>query len=268
MRIGVNVTSPTNFPIAMALVRAGHAQYVELLVDNFLHVAPAVLARDLAGVPVSFHVMNSRFFERDAVGLDELAGRLRALARILRPLYLSDHLARFTHEGRRLPMLLELDAERDYAAARERVAAWQERLGERLHIENFPSVLGDGNAQAEFYGRLVAETGCGVLFDFCNAVVAELNTGYAATTWLPVVRAMPHFHVAGFRRTEGDPALVIDSHDGPIAPETLTFMQAFERERGGLAGLTLVVERDANIELAPWAADIQAARRVQAGVHV
>lgn len=263
MRIGVNVTSPTNFPIAMALVRAGQADFCELLVDNFLHVPGAEIRRSFGDVPVSFHIMNSRFFERDAAQLDEMAARLRALIREVEPLYVSDHLARFTHDGRRTPMLLELDPERDYAEARARVAAWQERLGERLYIENFPSVLGDGNDQAGFYGRLVAETGCGVLFDFCNAVVAELNTGYAAHRWLPAIRQATHFHTAGFRRTEGEPALVIDSHDSPIAPETLAFMRAFERERGGLTGLTLVVERDANIEFEQWAADIQAV----GGVH-
>ena len=233
MRIGVNVTSPTNFPIAVALVRAGHAQFLELLVDNFLHVPGGALR----------------------AALDELAARLRALIRDVEPLYVSDHLARFTHDGRRLPMLAELDTERDYVAARTRLAAWQERLGERLHVENFPSVLGEGNNQADFYARLVADTGCGVLFDFCNAVIAELNTGYPAQRWLPVVRDMPHFHIAGYRRTEGEPALVIDSHDSPIAEDTLAFLRAFARERGGLAGLTLVVERDANIDFAPWAAD-------------
>lgn len=193
MRIGVNVTSPTNFPIAVALVRAGHAQFLDLLVDNFLHVPGGALR----------------------AALDELAAQLRALIRAVEPLYVSDHLARFTHGGRRLPMLAERDAERDY----------------------------------------VADTGCGVLFDFCNAVVAELNTGYPAQRWLPVVRDMPHFHIAGYRRTEGEPALIIDSHDSPSAEDTLAFLRAFARERGGLAGLTLVVERDANIDFAPWAAD-------------
>ncbi len=125
-------------------------------------------------------------------------------------------------------------------------------------------MLGGGNDQADFYARLVADTGCGVLFDLSNAVVAELNTGYPALRWLPVVRAMPHFHIAGYRRTEGEPALVIDSHDSPIAEDTLAFLRTFERERGGLEGLTLVVERDANIDFDPWAADIRAVEAVHA----
>lgn len=258
MRIGVNVTSPTNFPVALALVEAGHAHFCEILIDNFLHVPGPSLRASFKGVPVAFHIMNSRFVERDEAALDALAARLRILIAEVEPLYVSDHLARFTSQGRQLPMLLEFDGVRDFALARQRVAAWQDRLGQRLLIENFPSVLGDGKEQASFYARLVAETGCGVLFDFSNAVVAELNTGYAARNWLPVVEAAEHFHAAGFRRTESTPTLVIDSHDGPPAPETLAFIADFERRRGGCTGITLVVERDANIELGPWSEDIRA----------
>ena len=72
--------------------RCGHADFCELLIDNFLHVDPAAMRADLGDTPVAFHVMNSRFLEQGPVPLEALAARLRELMAALHPLYVSDHL--------------------------------------------------------------------------------------------------------------------------------------------------------------------------------
>ena len=117
-----------------------------LLIDNFLSVPPEEMAQGF-GAPVGFHIMFSKFIENDDAALDSMAIRLRRLIDLLKPLYVSDHIARFNHEGRQLYHLAEIDYITDYEQVRCRVDWWQQKLGCRLHLENYPSIM-DGGVEA------------------------------------------------------------------------------------------------------------------------
>jgi hypothetical protein len=233
------------------------------MIDNFIHIDPEMLKKSFPGIPLSFHIMNSQFFRRDVAELKTLATKLKPFIRELRPAYVSDHLADFSHEGRRYPFPQEIDYRGDRAAALGRVKLWQDLVGSQLLLENYPSILDGGRAQPEFLDALVRETGAGLLLDLSNAVVAERNCGLALEAWTPLVRRAERFHVAGHRAADTVPPIIQDSHDCALSPETLDFLRRCKpllegRER------SLVVERDADIAVESWSKDIAEAQEALA----
>jgi hypothetical protein len=260
MKIGINWSSPRRLPVVRALLANGRASFCEILIDNFLHCGAEDIASLFPGTPISFHIMNSQFIQRDVKELSLLGATLRGLIRNLNPLYVSDHLALFSCEGRRLPMPMEVDYARDFALARERVGLWQELLGVPLLIENYPSILDEGRAQPDFLGALAKETGAGVLFDLSNAVVANKNCGVPLAAWSDIIRRAHHFHAAGYTLSDTKPPIVRDSHDAALSPDTLIFLRgALELMRDPETS-SIVVERDGNIEEESWSRDLEAVR--------
>ncbi|MBI3552020.1 MAG: DUF692 family protein [Elusimicrobia bacterium] len=260
MKIGLNWTSPKYLPVVRSLLGDGAASFCEIMADNFLHIPPDDLAAVFPGVPVAFHIMNSQFILRDQAELAAVSQGLKPLIAALHPLYVSDHLALFSHEGRQLPLILEIDYERQYPLVRERVELWQELIGAPMCFENFPSILDGGCAQPDFLSRLSKETGAGVLFDFSNAVTAQRNCGTPLKDWAQIVGSARHFHAAGYRDSETEPVIVRDSHDGELSQETLEFLASSRALLKEPQASTLVVERDANISPESWAKDMRSAR--------
>lgn len=256
MQLGVNFTAPHCFPVTSQLLETGAASFCELLIDNFLHLDPEVIAQGLCGRPAAFHIMNARFLERMP---ESMGARLREFIQALKPLYVSDHLARYTHDGRMLPVLLELDYARVGDEVARAVTEWQDQLGTRLLLENYPSILPGGEQQPAFYERLVKMTGCGVLFDVSNAIVAEQNGGAPADAWLDLASQMNHFHIAGFSYLGTVPEITVDSHDTAIAPKSLEFLRRLTLARGS-TNMTIVIERDANIDEESIRRDLEAVR--------
>ncbi len=264
MRIGFNFTLGDTAPLVRRLLAAGRIDYVEVLIDNFLAVPPDDLADELAGhftVPVGFHIMFSKFIENDEAALDSLARRLRGLIDRLKPLYVSDHVARFSHDGRQLYHLAEIDYASDYDRVRRRVDGWQDRLGQRLFLENYPSIMDGGHDAPAFYERLVRDTGCGVLFDASNAVCAHLNCGVPLEAWEGVIATTPHFHTAGYNLSILQPHLVLDTHDRAMSEETMAFLERC-RDRFDKPGATMTYERDDNFDEDDIVADLDRLRAV------
>src|SRR3989344_1706103 len=163
MLIGFNYTLGDTAPLVRKRRAGRHIDYVELLIDNFLAV-PIEALMDGFGAPVGFHIMFSKFIENDTPALERLAHRLRGLIDRLRPLYVSDHVARFSHNGRQLYHLAEIDYINDYSRVRERVDWWQQALGCQLLLENYPSIMDGGHDAPAFHERLYRDTGAGGLF--------------------------------------------------------------------------------------------------------
>ncbi|MFI5348875.1 MAG: DUF692 family multinuclear iron-containing protein [Elusimicrobiota bacterium] len=259
MIFGANWTSPRHLPIIRALRTQGRIDFCEVMIDNFIHLSPDSLKSAFPETPLSFHIMNSQFMRRDAGELKSLASKLKAFIRELSPTYVSDHLADFSHAGRRYPFPQEIDYHRDHRLATDRVKQWQETVGTRLLFENYPSILDQGRAQPEFLDSLVQETGAGLLLDLSNAVVARLNCGLPLAAWTPLIQRADRFHAAGYRTADTQPPIVQDSHDCELSVETLSFMR---RSKPLLDGreCSIVIERDAEIAVDSWSKDIAAAR--------
>jgi uncharacterized protein len=244
--IGFNYTLGSTYEMVRRLIDEKHIDYCELLIDNFLHVPPAELAESF-DCPIGFHIMLSRFLECQEDLLEDIAKQLRAHIAVLRPLYVSDHVAHFSHRGKRLFHLGELDYHADYDMARKRVDIWQEMLGQRLYLENYPSIMDGGWDAPAFFMRLIEDTGAGVLFDASNAVCALRNCGAPLELWDDVIASTRHFHVSSYSNSFIEPYITVDAHDGLMAPDTLSFLRR-RRNLFDKPGATMTYERDVNIE--------------------
>ncbi|MEV5161648.1 DUF692 family multinuclear iron-containing protein [Streptomyces sp. NPDC053728] len=257
MLIGVNVTSPETLELACSLEDSGHIDFVEVLVDGFAHIDPAAFREVIGDLPVGCHIMLSRFLDPEPERLDFYAGLVERWQRACGFLYVSDHIAHFVHRGRPLPTSHEADYG-DWEPVIARAREWRERLGCPLALENFPSKAPGTRPQAEAYAELVERSGCEVLLDLSNAVVAELNTGEPADAWPALPGVGGRYHLAGYRESPVDPSLIIDSHDVELSARTLDLLtRAASTAR---PDATLVVERDANHVPDEWRADIERAR--------
>jgi uncharacterized protein (UPF0276 family) len=249
------------------MLEDGSADFCEILIDNFLHLEPKQVRDVIGNVPVGFHIMWSKFLEREPSELAAIGSYIRNWIDHIEPEYVSDHMAQFSLSGRVLPLLAELEYQDAFERACDRVTLWQQELGCQLLIENFPSTLDIDNRQIGFIGRLQAETGCGVLFDFSNAVIAEENCGVDATGWQSLAESTPHYHIAGFRKTTGEPSIAIDTHDVSIEDKSFDLLEKVLMARKKSQNeITVVVERDANIDVATWKEELDRARSLYGNV--
>jgi len=243
---GINCTSPYTLPLVCDLLDERVADFCELMVDNFIHLPADKIREALPDAPISLHIVASRFMERSPADLNALAQRLREWIAVLKPMYVSDHLARFSSERGRLPMLAELDYAADYLHIKTFVEKWQEQLGTVIFFENFASLTSTGNMQADFFKQLQQDTGAGLLFDYSNAYIAEYNNVLPLSAWDSLLEKVPHFHAAGFR-IDPDTGLAIDTHDIEIDPAVYAAMR-----RNVLDNKTIVIEFDKNQKKETW----------------
>ena len=155
--------------------------------------------------------------------------RLAALVRRLQPALVSEHLAWSRTDGHYLPDLLPF--QRSTAALQRvarHVAQVQDRLQRPIAIENpshyLPDAFGDWHHswdEVDFIAELVQRTGCALLLDVNNVYISAHNLGFDAQAYLNAfpLHAVAEIHLAGHHAdpVHGD-ALLIDSHDAPVAP--------------------------------------------------
>lgn len=174
--------------------------------------------------------------------------RLAALARRVEPVIVSEHLAWSTWRGQYLPDLLPFP--RTGAALRriaDNIAIAQDALARPLAIENpshYLHIDGHDWAETDFLAELVRRTGCHLLLDVNNVHVSAQNLGFCARSYLEAfpLAAVAEIHLAGHH---ADPvhgnALLIDSHDAPVAPAVWAlYAQAIART----GPVPTLIERD------------------------
>jgi len=136
------------------------------------------------------------------------------------------------------------------ARVAENVARAQDALGRRIAIENPAHYLRiDGHAWGEidFLAELVRRSGCGLLLDVNNVHVGANNLGYSAEAYLDAFPgdAVMEIHLAGHTL---DPnlgrALLVDSHDAPVAPEVWAL---YDRLVARIGPRPTLIERDDNL---------------------
>jgi uncharacterized protein (UPF0276 family) len=185
--------------------------------------------------------------EPDAAHLE----RLVALARRIEPALISEHLAWSAWRGAYHPDLLPFPRTNEsLSRIIDNIARTQEALGRRIAIENPSHYLRiDGHTwdETDFLGEIARRTGCGLLLDVNNVYVGASNLGYSAPDYLDRFPGEPvmEIHVAGHTP---DPnlgaALLIDSHDAPVAPEVWALYQRLVDRIGSRPTL---IERDDNL---------------------
>lgn len=177
--------------------------------------------------------------------------RLAALVRRVEPALVSEHLAWSRWRGRYLPDLLPFP--RDTAALRRiaaNIARTQDVLGRTIAVENpshYLALPGHEWDEIDFLAELARRTGCSLLLDVNNVHVSAHNLGFDAAAWID---RFPHelvseIHLAGHTM---DPALgaalLIDSHDAPVAPSVWSLYRRVVERAGPRPTL---IERDGNV---------------------
>ena len=178
------------------------------------------------------------------------AGHLRRLAALVRrfePALVSEHLAWSRAGGRYLPDLLPVP--RSDALLRrvaDRLDAVQNALGRQVAIENPSHYLRLPHAwdEAGFLRELARRSGCALLLDINNVHVSARNLGFDAGDYLDrfPAQAVAEIHLAGHTPdpVHGE-ALLVDSHDAPVAEAVWALYRRFVERAGPRPTL---IERD------------------------
>lgn len=242
---------PQHFDAALACTAAG--LWFEVHPENYMVTGGPRLSwlEAIRGKhPVSLHgvaLSLAADAEPDALHLKRLA----ELARRVEPALISEHLAWSTWRGAYHPDLLPFP--RTTAALTriaDNVSRTQDALQRRIAIENpshYLKIDGHEWTEAEFLQELTRRTGCGLLLDVNNVHVSAHNMGYSAADYLDAFPgdAVMEIHLAGHAP---DPnlghALLVDSHDAPIAPEVWALYERLIRRIGSRPTL---IERDDNL---------------------
>ena len=197
------------------------------------------------------------------VGLPD-PGHLAQLKRLVdrfEPMLVSEHLAWSRLDGMYLPDLLPFPRTGEALRTIVRnIDATQQAIGRAVLIENpthYIALPGHCWSETDFLYEIVRRTGCGLLIDVNNIFVSANNIGGSAEAYVDALdpAAIGEIHIAGHSvdPVEGA-ALLIDSHDAPVAEPVWALAERLIR-RGGEAPVLL--ERDGAV---PSFAELMAER--------
>jgi uncharacterized protein (UPF0276 family) len=218
--------------------------------------------------PMVMHGVSLSIGSIEPLDFDYLA-QLKALARRVRPGWISDHLCWTGTAGLNLHDLLPLP----YTAEAlrhltQRIRQVQDFLEQRLVIENVSSYVTYRSSQMsewEFITALTAEADCDLLLDVNNVYVSSVNHGFNAREFLDAMPAsrVRQIHLAGHSH-QGD--FLIDTHDTAV-PQAV--WELYRHTAARLGAVPTMIERDGNIPaLAELVAELQIARDTAAAATV
>jgi hypothetical protein len=248
-------------------VTAVPVDFVEVISENFmvdggrpLHVLKRVRERH----PIALHGVSMSLGSADGLR-DDYLRRLRSLADMIDPLFISDHLSwsRFGHFNSHdlLPLPYTKEA-LDVVSAN--ILHAQDTLGRTMLIENpssyvsFPCDM----TEWEFLDAVCSRTGCSLLLDVNNIYVSASNHGFDAQAYLSGIPAacVCQIHLAGHSRGRD---LLIDTHDKPV-PDPVWSLYASALDRIG--PVATMIERDGDIPpLSDLLAELELARNIARG---
>lgn len=175
--------------------------------------------------PLSFHGVGLSLAGAEEPDRGHLA-RFKLLIDRYEPFLVSEHLAWSRHGETSFPDLLPFPrTDEALEIVARNIDITQEALGRQILIEN-PSLYlqleGHQWPESLFLAELVKRTGCGLLIDVNNVFVSASNLGFNPISYLDALPrgVIGEIHLAGHTP---DPllgeALLVDSHDAPIAEE-------------------------------------------------
>lgn len=239
--------------------------FVELLVDQFLGEGRLEQARqvceEIATVP---HGIGLSIGSANGVDPDYLAA-IKQVADLCSAPYYSEHLCTTRAPGIDIGHLSPLQfTEEVLARTIANVHQVQESLGKPLVLENVTylfAVPGAEIEQAEFFSRVVADTGCGILLDITNAYINAENHGQTASDFIEALPldAVVQVHLAGGYWHDG---IFLDAHSELVHEPVWDLLE-------DLCGRTrvpaCVIEHDANFpsDAEALIAQVERARAIQ-----
>lgn len=188
--------------------------------------------------PISFHSVGLSLGSADGLNVHDL-DRLAALCERYQPAAVSDHLSFSGNAHNRFADLLPIPY--TYGALDHfegEVGKVQDRLKRTILIENpsrYLAYRGDEMSEIEFIDRLLARTGCGLLFDINNVEVSSTNLGFSADAYIDAICAdqVGEIHLAGHVVEQHDSGpLLIDDHGSRVTPSTWDLYRRFIERAG------------------------------------
>jgi uncharacterized protein (UPF0276 family) len=177
--------------------------------------------------------------------------RLVSLVDRMEPALVSEHLAWSTWGGAYRPDLLPVPRSREVLhRVVDNITRVQLRLKRQIALENPSHYLRFDTheyGEVDFLVEIARRSGCALLLDVNNVHVSANNLKYSAAATIDAVPAelIAEIHLAGH---SADPnlggALLIDSHDAPVAPAVWALYQRLI-ERIGVR--PTLIERDENV---------------------
>lgn len=221
--------------------------FVEIISENFMACGGRPL-RTLEAIrerhPVAMHGVSMSLGSPDGLDSDYIA-ELKALARRVDPLWVSDHLCWTRVGGFATHDLLPLPyTDEALEVCIANIAHAQDMLERPLLVENPSSYVTFGEStmsEWEFLAALTRETGCYLLLDVNNVYVSSVNHGFDPLAFLagiPVDRVR-QMHLAG--HSSGPEGMLIDTHDAPVCPEVWALYEDAVQRFGACATM---IERD------------------------
>lgn len=242
---------PQHFDTAEQCTAAG--LWFEVHAENYaIDGGPrlAWLERIRARHPVSVHGV-AMSLAADSPPDPAQLDRLAALVERIEPALVSEHLAWSAWRGAYRPDLLPVP--RTVAVRRrlvDNIQRVQDRLGRPIALENPSHYLAFAEheyGEVEFLVDVARRSGCSLLLDVNNVHVSASNLGYDATGFVDAIPAdlVAEVHLAGHA---ADPALgaalLIDTHDAPVAPAVWAL---YARLVARIGPRPTLIERDDNV---------------------
>jgi len=198
--------------------------WVEVITENFLGLGGrprAVLLGARAQVPVVMHGVSLGVGSVEPLDTEYLA-RVRALADLIEPAWVSDHLCWGRIDGHHAHDLLPLPyTEEALTLVVERVQQVQEALARPLVLENVSAYLAYTASEMpewEFLSEVTRRSGCKVLLDLNNVVVSATNFEFSPAQYLAGIapHAVWQLHLANHSDRDH---YKFDSHKGAVPDE-------------------------------------------------
>ena len=228
------------------LEEPGNVEWLEIVSENYLVPGGRPLRwleRFRERFPLVMHGVSLSIGGTDPLDLAYL-DQLAALARHVQPAWISDHLCWTGVDGVNLHDLMPLPyTEEALGHVADRVRRVQDRLGQRILLENVSSYISFAQSQLtewEFLAAVAERADCLILLDINNVHVSAMNHGFSALDYLrgiPVSRVQ-QFHLAGYEHNE---RLIIDTHDAAVSSAVWDlYVEAVRR----FGRISTMIERD------------------------
>ena len=221
--------------------------FVEIISENFmacggrpLHTLDAIRERH----PVAMHGVSMSIGTTAGLDPDYLRA-LRALARRVDPLWVSDHLCWTGVDGYTTHDLLPLPYTQEALdTCVANITRAQDVLERPLLLENPSSYVTFAEStmsEWQFLAELARSANCYLLLDVNNIYVSSVNHGFDPLEYLAAVPVdrVRQIHLAG--HSQGPEGMLIDTHDSPVCEDVWRLYVAAVQRFGSCATM---IERD------------------------
>jgi uncharacterized protein (UPF0276 family) len=219
-----------------------NVDWFEVISENFMDSfgRPRHILRQVAEhYPVVMHGVSMSIGSTDPLDFGYLE-RLKALAKEVNPVWISDHLCwtgvLTVNSHDLLPVPLN---EESLQHVCERIKVVQDYLERPLILENPSTYLTFEHStmpEWEFLNRMAEETECGLLLDVNNVYVSAFNNDFDAVEYLQKINAesVVQMHLAGHQHC-GD--YIVDTHDREVTDQVWELFRLAWQRTGGVSTL-------------------------------